>query len=359
MSGAALAGDAVRRLPKISLHDHLDGGLRPSTIVELADASGYDGLPTTDADALGAWFREGADQGSLDAYLRGFDHTCAVTQTPEALHRVAREFVEDLHADGVVQAEVRFAPERHTLAGLSLDDVLEAVTDGFRVGSEATGVGVGTLVTIMRSGSRTVEVAELAVRWRDRTDGREGGVVGLDLAGPESGFPPEEHLAGFAICHAADLDVTIHAGEAEGVDSIRSALDPCDAARIGHGVRIVDDIDDDGSLGDVAQHVHDLAIPLELCPTSNLHTGAVPSLDAHPLPLLFARGFHVTLNPDDRLMSGITLSSEFQVAVDHWCWGPDEFRTVTMHAADALFLTDARRAAVRDRIAAAYDEVAP
>ncbi|MFT5223003.1 MAG: adenosine deaminase, partial [Glaciecola sp.] len=270
-----LTDQVLRGLPKVVLHDHLDGGLRPQTVAELAEAIGYDGLPTADPDTLASWFREGADQGDLVRYLEGFDHTCAVVQSPEAMQRIAREFVEDLAADGVVYAEIRFAPERHTLAGMSLDDVIEAATDGFASASLQTGLQIGTLLTIMRSGPNAVAVAEAAVAWREVLGGRSGGIVGIDLAGPEAGFPPGDHLEGFQIAHRASLPVTVHAGEAYGLESIREALHPCGADRIGHGIRIIDDIAQDGTLGPLAAYVRDRGVPLELCPTSNVHTGAV------------------------------------------------------------------------------------
>ncbi len=346
--------DQLRRAPKVVLHDHLDGGLRAATVIDLAHQVGYAGLPTDDPALLDAWFRTGADQGDLVLYLAGFDHTCAVMQTADALHRVAQEFVEDLAADGVVHAEVRFAPERHTAAGLDLDGVMEAVVDGLAAGSAATGTSTGTLVTIMRSGPNAVAVAELAVRWRDRTSGRDGGVVGLDLAGPEDGFPPTDHLEGFDLCHRAGLPVTVHAGEAAGLASIEAALSPCGAARIGHGVRIIDDIsivDGAAKLGRLATAVRDRGIPLELCPTSNVHTGAVASLGDHPLPVLRDLGFTVTLNPDDKLMSGISVTSEHEAAVAHWGWGPADLEQVAITAAEVAFLpASSRRRLVDDVI---------
>lgn len=340
----------LRRAPKVVLHDHLDGGVRPGTVVELADAVGHE-LPSREPDELRAWFEAGADRKDLVLYLAGFRHVVAVLQHADALHRVAREFVEDLAADGVVHGEVRFAPELHTTAGLSLDAVLESVTDGLAVGAATAGIGVGTLVTVMREGPNARAVAEAAVRWRDRTAGRPGGVVGLDLAGPEDGHPPDDHLAGFEVCHRAGLPITVHAGEAFGPDSIRLALDPCGARRLGHGVRVVEDIGPDGALGPVAAAVRDRGIPLELCPTSNVHTGAVHSLGEHPLPRLRDLGFHVTLNPDNKLMSGISVTSELRAAATAWGWGVTDLEDLTVAAADAAFLpARERRRLVEDVI---------
>lgn len=342
----------LRAAPKVVLHDHLDGGLRPTTVLELANEVGHP-LPTDDPDELAAWFRLGADRGDLVLYLEGFDHTIAVMQTTDALHRVAREFVEDLAADGVVHAEVRWAPENHTAASLTLDDAIEAVTAGLAEGSRDTGTSVGQLVTIMRQANRGVPVAEAAVRWRDRTAGRPGEVVGMDLAGPEAGHPADLHVAGFDIAHRAGLPITVHAGEAHGVESIRRALDPCGAQRIGHGVRIVDDFarhpDGRVELGPTARAVRDRGIPLELCPTSNVHTGAVGAFIDHPLPRLRDLGFTVTLNPDDKLMSGITVTSEYEAAVHEWGWGVDDLEQVAVTAAEAAFLpATARRRLVDD-----------
>lgn len=323
------------------LHDHLDGGLRPETVAELADAVGYDGLPDGDPDALRRWFRRGAAGGDLVQYLAGFSHTVAVMQTTDALHRVAVEFVQDLARDGVVLAELRFAPERHTAGGLSLDDVLEAVTAGLASAARETNMEVGAIVSIMRDGPNAKAVAEAAVRWRER------GVVAVDLAGPEDGHPPDAHFEGLTVCHEASLPITVHAGEGAGLGSIRLALHPCGADRIGHGVRIIEDIQVGGDgthvLGRLATYVRDRRIPLELCPTSNVDTGVSPSFEEHPLPLLRSLGFHVTLNPDNRLMSDVTLTSEMTNAVNEWHWGPADLEALTIAAADAAFLSDPRR----------------
>lgn len=278
--------DQIRRAPKVLLHDHLDGGLRPGTIVELAAINGYDGLPESDPDKLGIWFREAADSGSLERYLETFAHTCAVMQTREALVRVAAECAEDLAADGVVYAEVRYAPEQHLEAGLSLEEVVEAVNEGFREGERrARGDGnrirVGALLTAMRHAARSLEIAELANRYREQ------GVVGFDIAGAEAGFPPTRHLDAFEYLKRENNHFTIHIGEAFGLPSIWQAIQWCGADRLGHGVRIIDDIEvaEDGSvkLGRLASYVRDKRIPLELCPTSNLQTGAASSYAEHPI----------------------------------------------------------------------------
>ncbi len=272
--------EQIRRAPKVLLHDHLDGGLRPGTIVDIARATGYDALPETEPDKLGAWFREAADSGSLERYLETFAHTCAVMQTRDALVRVAAECAEDLAADGVVYAEVRYAPEQHLEAGLTLEQVVEAVNEGFREGErrareDGNRIRVGALLTAMRHAARSQEIAELANRYRDL------GVVGFDIAGAEAGYPPTRHLDAFEYLKRENNHFTIHAGEAFGLPSIWQALQWCGADRLGHGVRIIDDIDrrPDGGveLGRLASYVRDKRVPLEMCPTSNLQTGAADS----------------------------------------------------------------------------------
>lgn len=331
----------VRRAPKALLHDHLDGGLRPATVVELAAASGYDGLPTTDPEELGRWFRDAADSGSLERYLETFSHTVAVMQTREQLIRVARECALDLAADGVVYAESRFAPELHIEGGLSLEEVVRAVLAGFREG-EAEAAAAGTpirmvaLLTAMRHAARSREIAELAVGHRDH------GVGGFDIAGAEAGFPPTRHLDAFEYLRRENAHFTIHAGEAFGLPSIWEAIQWCGADRLGHGVRIVDDVEvlDGGavSLGRLAAYVRDRRIPLEMCPSSNLQTGAAESIAAHPITLLKGLRFRVTVNTDNRLMSGTSMSREMQLLVDEAGWTLEDLRWVTINALKSSFL---------------------
>jgi len=325
----------IQRAPKVLLHDHLDGGLRPSTVIELARESGYGGLPTGDPEELAQAFMAGANRKSLELYLEGFAHTVAVMQSREALVRVAFECAEDLAADGVVYAEIRYAPELSTSAGLSLDEVVEAVLEGFARGSAAHGISLGLIVTAMRQYARSVEIAELALRHRDN------GVVGFDVAGPEAGFPPTRHLDAFNLIHQANFHLTIHAGEAFGLPSIWEALQWCGAERLGHGVRIIDDISigDDGeiSLGRLASYVRDRRVPLEMCPTSNVHTGAAASIETHPIDLLRRLRFRVTVNTDNRLMSGITLTDEFATLSSVFKFGLDEMQWLTLNAIKSCF----------------------
>jgi adenosine deaminase len=327
--------DVIRRAPKVLLHDHLDGGLRPRTVIELAEQAGYRELPTTDPDELARWFTLGADRKSLELYLEGFRHTVAVMQTRDAIERVAFECVEDLAADGIVYAEVRMAPELLTDSGLTLDEVTEAMLAGFRRGMEGRPITVGLIITAMRQAARSVEIAELAVRHRDE------GVVGFDIAGPEAGYPPTRHLDAFHLIARENFHFTIHAGEGFGLPSIWEALQWCGAERLGHGVRIVDDItvrpDGRVALGRLAAYVRDRRIPLEMCPTSNVHTGAAPSLEEHPIELLRRLRFRVTVNTDNRLMSGITLSSEFATLARTFGIGLDEMEWLTLNAMKSAF----------------------
>ncbi|RCV49665.1 adenosine deaminase [Marinitenerispora sediminis] len=345
--------DQIRRAPKVLLHDHLDGGLRPATVVELADAAGYTRLPTRDPAELGAWFEAAADSGSLERYLETFSHTVGVMQTREALTRVAAECAEDLAADGVVYAEVRFAPEQHLEAGLLLEEVIEAVLEGFRVGQERAAahgrsIRVGTLLTAMRHAARSQEIAELAVRYRDV------GVVGFDIAGAEAGHPPTRHLDAFEYLRRENAHFTIHAGEAFGLPSIWEALQWCGADRLGHGVRIVDDIEvSDGKarLGRLAAYVRDKRVPLEMCPSSNIQTGAAASIEEHPIGLLRDLRFRVTVNTDNRLQSGTTLSAEFAKLAEAFGYGWDDLEWFSVNAMKSAFLPfDERLALINGQI---------
>jgi adenosine deaminase len=337
---APLNAETLARVPKVLLHDHLDGGLRPQTVLELADAVGYRDLPVDEPEALGRWFREAADSGSLVRYLETFAHTVAVMQTPEAVQRVARECALDLAADGVVYAEVRMAPE---LLGMPLDTAVEAMLDGYAQGArEAAAAGrpivVGTLLCAMRQADRWVEVAEQVVRHRG------AGVVGFDLAGPEDGFPPDRIPEAIALLDRAGAHRTVHAGEAAGVESIRAALDGARAERLGHGVRIADEVRPDGPLGSVAQRVLEQRVPLEVAPSSNVQTGAYPSLAEHPVDRLHRAGFTVTLNTDNRLMSGVSLSSEFADVGTTFGWTWADVQTVTERALAGSFAEEGERA---------------
>ena len=359
--------EKVRAAPKALLHDHLDGGVRPETIVEVSDQIGYAGLPTTDPAALRRWFRESANSGSLVRYLETFDHTVAVMQTVDGLHRVAKECALDLAADGVVYAESRYAPEQHLTGGLALEDVVEAVNAGFREG-EAAAAEAGTpirmvaLLTAMRHAAKSAEIAELAVRYRDE------GVGGFDIAGAEAGYPPTRHLDAFEYLRRENAHFTIHAGEAFGLPSIWEAIQWCGADRLGHGVRIVDDIAIDGGafvddpaaalaaprasvyLGLLAAYVRDARIPLEMCPSSNVQTGAAESVALHPISLLKELRFRVTVNTDNRLMSDTTMSKEMQQLVDDAGWSLGDLRWASINAMKSAFIPFDERLDIIERV---------
>ncbi|AWW41158.1 adenosine deaminase [Streptomyces sp. AS58] len=352
MTATRVDHETLRRLPKAVLHDHLDGGLRPGTVVELADAVGHT-LPTTDPAALAAWYYDAANSGDLVRYIATFEHTLAVMQNREGLLRTAEEYVLDLAEDGVVYGEVRYAPELMVRGGLTLPEVVETVQEGLAAGmakaaAAGTPVRVGTLLCGMRMFDRSREIADLAVAFRD------AGVVGFDIAGAEDGFPPAGHLAAFERLRHENVPFTIHAGEAHGLPSIHQALQVCGAQRIGHGVRITDDIVD-GKLGRLAGWVRDRRIALEMCPTSNLQTGAATSIAEHPITALKDLGFRVTLNTDNRLVSGTTMTREMSLLVEQAGWTVEDLRTVTVNAVKSAFVPfDERNALIRDVILPGY-----
>jgi len=344
--------DQIKAVPKVLLHDHLDGGLRPQTIIDIAKEIGYDQLPTQDASELAIWFREACDSGSLVRYLETFSHTIAVMQRREDIVRVARECALDLARDGVVYAEVRGAPELFTAQALTMSEVVEATIEGFKLGTkdakdEGYTIIVGSLLCGMRQNKNSQEVAELVVKYRDR------GVVGFDIAGPEDGFPPSDQKDTFDYLRKEDAHFTIHAGEAYGIPSIWEAIQLCGAERLGHGVRIIDDIDFSGAtpkLGRLASYVRDRRIPLELCPTSNLQTGAATSYAEHPIGKLAQLRFRVTLNTDNRLMSQTSMSFEMEEAVKAFNWNFAELQRVTINAMKSAFIPYPQRLEIIEKV---------
>ncbi len=357
MAERTVSRDLIARAPKVLLHDHLDGGLRPETIIELAAQAGHE-LPSQDPVGLRRWFHESADSGSLERYLETFDHTVAVMQTAANLRRVARECVLDLAADGVVYAEVRYAPEQHLQGDLSLNQVVEAVRDGFVQGQDEARrdgrpIVVRQLLTAMRHQARSREIAELTVAYRDQ------GVVGFDIAGAEAGYPPTRHLDAFEYLQRENAHFTIHAGEAFGLPSIWQAIQWCGADRLGHGVRIIDDIHVSGdgtpTLGRLASYVRDKRIPLEMCPSSNIQTGAAASIAEHPIGTLTRLRFRVTVNTDNRLMSDTSMSGEMAKLVDAFGYGMDDLRWFTINAMKSAFLPfDERLEIIDEQIKPAY-----
>ncbi len=341
----------VKQAPKVLLHDHLDGGLRPQTIIELAREVGYQELPTSDAVDLQEWFFRGANRGSLSLYLEGFKHTIAVMQTEAALERVAYEMMEDMKNDGVVYVETRFAPVFHTAKGLHWEQVVGAVLAGLERGRKDFGVEYGLIICAMRNMKVSLEMAELAVDFRQR------GVVGFDLAGEEGGYPPKKHVEAFHYVQRENFSITIHAGEAFGKESIWQAIQWCGAHRIGHATRLAEDIAvTDGQivkLGTLAQYVLDKRIPLELCLSSNVHTGAVPSIEAHPFGLYFKKKFRVTLNTDNRLMSHTSMTKELLMASQVYHLGLNDLEKLALNAMKSAFTP------YEDRIRIIYDVIKP
>jgi len=341
-----LTAKFIRSLPKVLLHDHLDGGLRPQTLIELAKDIGYDKLPTIDPGELSEWFQRGAKRGSLPLYLEGFTHTIAVMQTEEALERVAYEMVEDMHDDGVVYVETRFAPVYHRERGLHWEEVVAAVLRGLERGKRDFGVEYGLIICAMRSMDmqHSRDMAELAVDFRER------GTVGFDLAGEEGGYPPKKHVEAFHYIQRENFNITIHAGEGFGKESIWQAIQWCGAHRIGHATRLIEDMkvaDDDPtevvSMGYLAQYVLDKRIPLEICLTSNVDTGAVKTIEEHPFGIYYRYKFRVTLNTDDRLMSNTTLTKEFKLAHDVFKLSLHDVEKMTINAMKSAFIPYKKR----------------
>jgi adenosine deaminase len=346
-----LSLETLRAAPKVLLHDHLDGGLRPGTIVELARDQKYTGLPTTDPGELARWFHASAATGSLSLYLRGFAHTIAVMQTVEAIERVAYECGEDLARDGIVYAEVRYAPVFSTQGGLNLEQVVDAVVSGFERAEGRYPITLRQIICAMRDRTDSLEMAELAIAFRER------GVVGFDIAGEEAGHPPKAHLEAFQLCRRENFSITIHAGEAFGPPSIWQALQYCGAHRIGHGVRLIEDMAIvEGTvvkLGPLAEYIKDKRIPLELCPSSNVDTGAVPSLEEHPIRQFMEQRFRVTVNTDNRLMSDVTLSEEFRRLSRAFALTLDDVEKLTLNAMKSAFI------GYDDRLTHIYGRIKP
>jgi adenosine deaminase len=350
LSGIPTA-EQIKRLPKAVIHDHLDGGLRPQTIIDLAKEIDYI-LPTNDAGELADWFYEACNSGSLVRYIETFEHTIAVMQTKESIIRVAKECALDLARDGVVYAEVRGAPELFTRGGLSLDEIIEATIAGYRLGeieakAEGFNIRVESLLCALRQNMFAQEVAEKVVKYRDL------GVVGFDIAGPEDGFPPTNQLDTFNYLRQEDAHFTIHAGEAYGLPSIWQAIQICGAERLGHGVRIVEDIDFSATnpkLGRLSSYIRDRRIPLELCPTSNLQTGAAKDIASHPIGILAKLRFRVTINTDNRLMSRTSMTHEMVEVVNAFAWTFQDLQRVTINALKSSFIPFEERLAIIEEI---------
>lgn len=344
--------DIIKEVPKVLLHDHLDGGLRANTIIELAREQNYNKLPTEDPAELEQWFQKGANKGNLVEYLEGFTHTCGVMQTKDALERVAYEMIEDMYNDGVCYIETRFAPVFHVANGLYYEDVINSVLDGLQRGKNDFGVGYGLILCGMRNMENTLEIAELAVNFRNR------GVVGFDLAGEEGGYPPKNHLEAFNFIQRNNFNITIHAGEAFGKESIWQAIQFCGSHRIGHATRLTEDMtfDKEGQiagLGELAQYVLDKRIPLEICLVSNVHTGAIDKLENHPFIKLYKEKYRVFLNTDNRLMSGTSLTYEYLTATELFDITFDDIEKLNLNAMKSAF------APYKERLYYIYEVIKP
>ena len=331
------AEEIIKSVPKVLLHDHLDGGLRAGTVIELAKSVKYNKLPTKDPGELAALFHSGANKGNLVEYLQGFEHTTAVMQTKDGLERVAYEMMEDMKNDGVCYVETRFAPVFHTAKGLYNEDVVNAVLNGLEKGKKDFGVGFGLILCGMRNMKNTLEIAELAVNFRNQ------GVVGFDLAGEEGGFPPKKHIEAFQFIQRANFNITVHAGEAFGKESIWQAIQWCGAHRIGHATHLIEDvsIDDKGNtvgFGDLAQYVLDKRIPLEICLLSNVHTGAIDKVENHPFGIFYKEKFRVTINTDDRLMSDTNMTKEFLTAIQYFNLNLEDVEKITINSMKSAFI---------------------
>ena len=357
-----LTFEVLKTVPKVLLHDHLDGGVRPSTVAELAKINDYKNLPTTVPSELAKWFRKACDSGSLETYLETFVHTVGVMQTTESLKRVAFEAGQDLANDGVVYAEIRFAPELHQNKGLTLDQVVEAVVTGFSeaeiaMSKEGKPIVLRALLTAMRTAARSSEIAELAVKWREK------GVVGFDIAGKEAGYPPTRHLDAFDAVRRANFHMTIHAGEAFGLPSIWEAVQICGTDRLGHGVRIVDDLSFQSNgeikLGELSSYVRDKRVPLELCPSSNIQTGAAKSIKEHPIGVLTRLGFRATVNTDNRLMSDTSMTKEMYLLVTELNFTLKQLQWLTVNAMKSTFIPfDQRLKLINEVIKPKYAQIA-
>jgi adenosine deaminase len=345
--------EMIKKIPKVELHDHLDGGLRPQTIIELADEQSVADLPSRDPKELAEWFHRGANRKSLALYLEGFSVAVSVMQTTGALKRVALEAMEDLAAQNVVYAEIRFAPIQHLSKGLNLEAVVEAVLSGLEEGSTRFNLSYGLILCAMRHQDAAVslEIAELAVAFRDR------GVVGFDIAGDEFGHPPKRHLEAFQYIRNKNFNITIHSGEAFGPESIWQAVQICGTHRIGHGTRLIEDMVVKGTrvehLGSLAQFLKDKRIPFEMCLSSNLQTGVAESIEQHPFNVLYKNSFRVLLCTDNRLMSNTTLSREMSLAAE--CFGLTlrDLEKLTINAMKSAFIH------YSERIRIIYDVLKP
>lgn len=332
--------EIIRKMPKVELHDHLDGGLRPSTMIELAENEGIK-LPSEDPVELSRWFHRGADRKSLALYLEGFSVTVSLMQNKEALKRIAKEAIIDRADENIVYTEIRFAPILCTEKGLNLEEIVESVLEGLEEGSAETGTVYGLILCAMRDRNNSLEIAELAVAFRSR------GVVGFDIAGDEYGHPPKHHIEAFKYIQSKNFNITIHAGEAFGIESIWQAVQICGAHRIGHATRLIEDMTVTDSniikMGTLSHFIRNRRIPLEICLSSNIQTGAAESIENHPFKIFYRNGFRVFLCTDNRLMSNTTLTKEFSLASSAVDLDLEDFEKLTINAMKSAFVNHDER----------------
>jgi adenosine deaminase len=337
--------ELIRALPKTDLHCHLDGSLRLATLLELAEESGVR-LPADTPEGLAAAIHMGQTCASLEDYLTAFDVTLAVLQTEEALYRAAHELAVDCAAENVRYLEVRYAPLLHTRRGLRSTSIVDAVLLGLRDASHETGIRSNVIVCGMRHADpqTSVRLAELAVAYKGK------GVVGFDLAGAEEGHPARRHREAVQLILDNNVNVTIHAGEAFGPESIAQAVHWCGAHRIGHGVRLREN-------GDLLNYLNDHRIPLEMCPSSNVQTGSVTGLSSHPLKFYFDFGLRVTVNTDNRLITDTTVTKELLLAHREMGFSLDDLCTLVVQGFKSAFLPFREKADLLRQVNAEIAEV--
>ena len=318
--------ELIEKLPKTDLHVHLDGSLRLSTILELADRQKVE-LPARDVEGLRKAMHLGENCGTLVEYLKAFDVTLRVMQTEDSLRRIAYELAEDAAHENVRYMEVRYAPMLHTRRGLKLTTVVESVLAGLREAQDKLGIESNIIICGIRNVSpeSSLEMAELAVAYKGR------GVVGFDLAGAEYDHPAKHHKQSFQLVRDNNINVTIHAGEAYGPESIAQAIHVCGAHRVGHGCRLREN-------GDLLHYVNDHRIPLECCPSSNVQTGAIPDIAGHPLKLYKNLGLRVTVNTDNRLVTDTTVSKELWLCHTHMGLGLKDIKQIIISGFKSAFL---------------------
>ena len=328
---SSISQEIIKNLPKVELHCHLDGSLRPESILDVAIKDKIE-LPSFDLDQLSSFLKIGMNQGTLEDYLNRFDITLSVMQTPESLSRFSYELIEDVAAENVRYIEVRYSPILHQKNGMSLDMAIESVNKGLKEGEKDFGVKSRIIICGIRSISPEIslKLADLAVKYKNK------GVVGFDLAGSEKNFPAKEHKEAFYQIRNNNINSTIHAGESFGPESIHQAIHYCGANRIGHGTKLKEDIN-------LMQYVNDHRIPLEICLTSNWQTKSVRSLKHHPMKYYYNQGIRVTLNTDNRLISDTNLTKEFLIAHDLFDFKLNDFREITIFAMKSAFLPHSER----------------